>query len=78
MSSGLSERGRDQPDAVVRSGTRVPRRPVRRSPRCKNLHYPCVENFVSAVLDGAPLVSSGKTAIVTDWVTEQAIASNRG
>ena len=43
----------------------------------QNLHYPCVENFVSAVLEGAPLVSSGKTAIVTDWVTEQAVASNR-
>ena len=46
-------------------------------PAPQNLHYPCVENFVSAVLDGTPLVSSGKTAIVTDWVTEQAIASNR-
>jgi 1,5-anhydro-D-fructose reductase (1,5-anhydro-D-mannitol-forming) len=46
-------------------------------PAPQNLHYPCVENFVSAVLDGAPLVSSGKTAIVTDWITEQAVASNR-
>lgn len=45
-------------------------------PPPENLHYPCVENFVSAVLEGAPLVSSGKTAIVTDWVTEQAIRSN--
>jgi predicted dehydrogenase len=43
----------------------------------QNLHFPCVENFVGAVLDGVPLVSSGKTAIVTDWVTEQAIASDR-
>ena len=47
-------------------------------PAPQNLHSPCVENFVSAVLDGAPLVSSGKTAIVTDWVTEQVIASRDG
>jgi 1,5-anhydro-D-fructose reductase (1,5-anhydro-D-mannitol-forming) len=45
-------------------------------PAPENLHYPCVENFVSAILEGAPLVSSGKTAIVTDWVTEQAIRSS--
>lgn len=45
-------------------------------PPPQNLHFPCVENFVSAVLEGAPLVSSGKSAIVTDWVTEQAIKSN--
>ena len=37
----------------------------------RNLHYPCVENFVSAVLEGAPLLSSGESAIWTDWVTEQ-------
>ena len=37
----------------------------------QNLHYPCVENFVNAVLDGTPLESSGRTAMVTDWVTEQ-------
>jgi predicted dehydrogenase len=42
-------------------------------PAPQNLHYPCVENFVSAVLEGAPLVSSGKTAILTDWVTEQVV-----
>jgi predicted dehydrogenase len=40
-----------------------------------NLHYPCVENFVSAVLGQAPLVSSGKTGMLTDWVIEQAVAS---
>ena len=45
-------------------------------PAPQNLHYPCVENFVGAVLDGAPLLSSGATAIVTDWVTEKAIQSN--
>ncbi len=45
-------------------------------PAPQNLHTPCVENFASAVLDGTPLVSSGETAMVTDWVTEQAIKSN--
>ncbi|HWB97472.1 MAG TPA: Gfo/Idh/MocA family oxidoreductase [Bryobacteraceae bacterium] len=37
-----------------------------------NLHYPCVENFVSAVLDRTHLYSSGESAAWTDWVTEQA------
>jgi predicted dehydrogenase len=45
-------------------------------PAPQNLHTPCIENYVSAVLDGAHLVSSGETAMVTDWVTEQAIKSN--
>lgn len=36
-----------------------------------NLHYPCVENFVSAVLDGAHLYASGESSIWTDWVTQQ-------
>ena len=36
-----------------------------------NLHYPCIEDFVNSVLDAAPLRSSGASAIVTDWVTEQ-------
>jgi 1,5-anhydro-D-fructose reductase (1,5-anhydro-D-mannitol-forming) len=40
-------------------------------PAHANLHYPCVENFVSAVLDGAHLYASGDSAIWTDWVTEQ-------
>jgi predicted dehydrogenase len=39
-----------------------------------NLHYPLIENFVSAVLDGTPLDASGESAIRTDWVTEQALA----
>jgi len=38
-----------------------------------NLHYPCVENFVSAVVEGAHLYSSGETAVWTDWVTGQAL-----
>lgn len=40
-----------------------------------NLHYPCVHNFVGAVLDGAPLLSSGKSALATDWVTGQVMAA---
>ena len=44
-------------------------------PAHANLHYPLIENFVSAVLDGAPLVSSGETAMVTDAVTQAALDS---
>jgi predicted dehydrogenase len=44
-------------------------------PTHANIHYPCVENFVSAVLDGAPLLSSGETALWTDWVTAQAVSA---
>jgi 1,5-anhydro-D-fructose reductase (1,5-anhydro-D-mannitol-forming) len=40
-------------------------------PAPENLHYPCVCNFVEAVLDGAPLRSSGTSAMATDWVTER-------
>ena len=46
-------------------------------PTHPNVHYPCVKNFVDAVLDGAPLLSSGTTAVWTDWVTAEALASNR-
>ncbi len=38
-----------------------------------NVHLPLVKNFVDAVLEGARLVSSGETAIWTDWVTEQVV-----
>lgn len=38
-----------------------------------NLHFPAVENFVSAVLDGASLMCPGEEAIWTDWVTEEAM-----
>ncbi len=36
-----------------------------------NLHYPCVENFVSAVADGTKLRSSGATALRAEWVLDQ-------
>ncbi len=44
-------------------------------PAHENLHYPLVENFVSAVLEGAPLASSGETALPTDWVIGQAASA---
>ena len=36
-----------------------------------NVHYPAVENFVAAVLDGAPLACPIDEAMWTDWVTQQ-------
>jgi 1,5-anhydro-D-fructose reductase (1,5-anhydro-D-mannitol-forming) len=44
-------------------------------PPHRNLHFPCIKNFVNAVLDGEELLSSGATAIWTDWVTEKAVVS---
>ena len=46
-------------------------------PVAPNVHLPCIKHFVDAALDGAPLLSSGETALWTDWVTEQAMASGR-
>jgi predicted dehydrogenase len=48
-----------------------------RIPAPDNLHYPCVAEFVSAVLDRAPLRSSGASAVWTDWVTEQVMKNSR-
>lgn len=42
-------------------------------PAPDNFHYPCIENFVSAILDGEPMHSPGSSAILTDWVTEQVV-----
>lgn len=47
-------------------------------PAPANVHFPCIENFVSAVLEGVPLLSSGESAIVTDWITERAVRSGGG
>lgn len=44
-------------------------------PAHRNLHFPCIQNFVDAVLDGKALLSSGATALWTDWVTERSVAS---
>jgi 1,5-anhydro-D-fructose reductase (1,5-anhydro-D-mannitol-forming) len=54
-------------DLILPSGREV-------LPPHANLHYPCITNFVDAVLDGAQLLSSGETALWTDWVTENAVA----
>jgi predicted dehydrogenase len=44
-------------------------------PAHANVHYPAVENFVAAALDGAPLACPIDEAIWTDWVTEQVKAA---
>ena len=38
-----------------------------------NVHAPLIENFVSAVLEGEPLACPGSEAMLTDWVTTQAM-----
>lgn len=38
-----------------------------------NLHYPCIHNFVEAVLDGTPLRSSATSALATDWIIDQVV-----
>jgi predicted dehydrogenase len=40
-------------------------------PAHTNVHYPAVENFVSAVLEDAPVACPIDEAIWTDWVTQQ-------
>lgn len=40
-------------------------------PAHANVHYPLIENFVSAVLDGKALACPIEDAIQTDWVTER-------
>ena len=40
-------------------------------PAHANLHYPCIENFVAAALDGSRLYASGESSAWTDWVTGQ-------
>ena len=47
-------------------------------PAPENLHYPCIHDFVGAVLDHTPLRSSGISAMATDWVTEQVLKSPAG
>jgi len=40
-------------------------------PTHPNVHFPCIANFVDAVLDGKELLATGATSLITDWVTEQ-------
>jgi predicted dehydrogenase len=47
-------------------------------PAHANLHLPCIENFVAAVLDNAPLRSSGVSALDTEWVVGEACAAQVG
>jgi 1,5-anhydro-D-fructose reductase (1,5-anhydro-D-mannitol-forming) len=42
------------------------------APAHANIHYPCVEDFVSAVLEGRAPRSTGESALLTEWVMEQA------
>jgi predicted dehydrogenase len=46
-------------------------------PTHPNVHYPCIENFVSAILDGAPLACPGEQALWTDRVTQAVLSSNQ-
>ena len=41
-------------------------------PPHENLHFPCIDNFVSAILDGAILKSSGVTSLPTEWILNEA------
>jgi predicted dehydrogenase len=38
-----------------------------------NIHYPLVEDFVRALIQGRAPISTGATAMMTDWVTAEAI-----
>ena len=44
---------------------------VEEVPAAANLHYPCIEDFACAVLEGRPPRSSGETALETEWVMAQ-------
>jgi predicted dehydrogenase len=46
-------------------------------PTHPNVHYPCIENFVAAVLDGVPLACPGDEALWTDRVTEMVRLSSQ-
>jgi 1,5-anhydro-D-fructose reductase (1,5-anhydro-D-mannitol-forming) len=46
---------------------------VESHPAPQNLHYPCVEDFVTGVLENRPPRSTGATALPTEWIMDQAI-----
>ena len=50
---------------------RLPDGLIEQLPAHENVHYPLIENFVGAILDGGVPVSSIETAIETSWITEQ-------
>ncbi len=45
-------------------------------PSHANVHYPLIENFAAAVLDGVAPVARPREAIQTDWVTEQVMKAS--
>ena len=45
---------------------------VEQIPAPANLHFPCIDDFTNAVLDGRDPVSSGSTALFAEWVMDQA------
>ena len=45
-------------------------------PPHENLHYPCIEDFVSAVMGGTPPRSTGATALAAEWVMNEARRSH--
>jgi predicted dehydrogenase len=46
-------------------------------PTHANVHYPSIENFVAAILGGAPLACTGDEALWTDRVTESVLLANQ-
>ena len=44
-------------------------------PAHENVHYPIVEDFVNAILNGTPLACPGAEAIQTDWVTAKVMSA---
>jgi predicted dehydrogenase len=46
---------------------------VESHPAHANIHYPCVEDFVSAVMENRAPRSSGATALAAEWVMEQSV-----
>jgi len=44
-------------------------------PTHRNLHFPCVANFVDAIHGVAPVAAPIEEAIVTDWVTGQVLGA---
>lgn len=46
-------------------------------PAPANLHYPCIEEFVTSVLEGVPFRSPAGESMWTDWVTERALVASR-
>jgi predicted dehydrogenase len=46
-------------------------------PKHPNVHYPCIENFVAAILDGAPLACPANEALWIDRVMQMVLSANR-